>query len=82
MMICGPRRCFSTSYRESPELGSTPLVAHWIGLGKLYRRTGKREQAQEHLEGLHRDDDVRWWTVRILAGEGGDRIEGTRMKPA
>ena len=27
-----------------------PLVAHChLGLGKLYRRTGKREQAQEHL---------------------------------
>jgi hypothetical protein len=26
------------------------LVAHChLGLGKLYRRTGKREQAQEHL---------------------------------
>jgi hypothetical protein len=27
-----------------------PLVAHChLGLGKLYHRTGKREQAQEHL---------------------------------
>jgi hypothetical protein len=27
-----------------------PLVAHChLGLGKLYRRTGKRAQAQEHL---------------------------------
>jgi hypothetical protein len=27
-----------------------PLVAHChLGLGKLYRRVGKREQAQEHL---------------------------------
>jgi hypothetical protein len=27
-----------------------PLVAHChLGLGKLYRRTDKREQAQEHL---------------------------------
>ena len=31
------------------ELGMRPLVAHChLGLGKLYRRTGKREQAQEH----------------------------------
>jgi class 3 adenylate cyclase/tetratricopeptide (TPR) repeat protein len=31
-------------------LGMRPLVAHChLGLGKLYRRTGKREQAQEHL---------------------------------
>jgi len=32
------------------ELGMLPLVAHChLGLGKLYRRTGKGEQAQEHL---------------------------------
>jgi len=32
------------------ELGMRPLVAHChVGLGKLYRRTGKREQANEHL---------------------------------
>ena len=34
-----------------------PLVAHChLGLGKLYRRTGKREQAQRAPH--HRDDDV------------------------
>ena len=32
------------------ELGMRPFVAHChLGLGKLYRRTGKREQAREHL---------------------------------
>jgi len=32
------------------ELGRSPLVAHChLGLGKLYRRTGQHEQAQEHL---------------------------------
>jgi hypothetical protein len=32
------------------ELGMRPLVAHChLGLGKLYRCTDKREQAQEHL---------------------------------
>jgi tetratricopeptide (TPR) repeat protein len=32
------------------ELGMRPLIAHChVGLGKLYRRTGKREQANEHL---------------------------------
>ena len=30
--------------------GMRPLVAHChLGLGKLYRRTGKHEQAREHL---------------------------------
>jgi hypothetical protein len=32
------------------ELEMRPLVAHChLGLGRLYQRTGKREQAQEHL---------------------------------
>jgi tetratricopeptide (TPR) repeat protein len=32
------------------ELGMRPLVAHChVGLGKLYRRTGKQQQAKEHL---------------------------------
>jgi tetratricopeptide (TPR) repeat protein len=32
------------------KLGMRPLAAHChLGLGKLYRRTGKREQAREHL---------------------------------
>ena len=41
-------------YREAlalaGELGMRPLVAHChLGLGKLCRRTGKRQEAQEHL---------------------------------
>jgi hypothetical protein len=43
-----------THYRQALALaeprGMRPLVAHChAGLAKLYRRTGKREQAQEHL---------------------------------
>jgi len=42
-----------------------PLVAHChLGLGKLYRRTGKREQAQEHLTTattMYRERDMRFW---------------------
>jgi hypothetical protein len=41
-------------YRQALSLaeprGMRPLVAHChLGLGKLYRRTDKREQAREHL---------------------------------
>ena len=41
-------------YREAVALADTlgmrPLVAHChLGLGKLYRRTGTRDEAQEHL---------------------------------
>jgi tetratricopeptide (TPR) repeat protein len=43
-----------TTYREALALAEPrsmrPLVAHChLGLGKLYRRTGKRQEAQEHL---------------------------------
>jgi len=42
-----------------------PLVAHChLGLGKLDRHTGKREQAQEHLTiatTMYREMDMRFW---------------------
>ena len=45
--------------------GMRPLVAHChLGLGKLYRRTGEREQAQEHLATattMYREMDMRFW---------------------
>ena len=45
--------------------GMRPLVAHChLGLGKLYRRTGKRDQAQEHLTTattMYREMDMRFW---------------------
>jgi hypothetical protein len=47
------------------QLGIRPLVAHGhLGLGKLHRRTGKREQAQEHLTAattMYREMDMRFW---------------------
>jgi len=56
-------------YREALALaeprGMRPLVAHChLGLGKLYRRTGKRAQAQEHLSTattMYREMDMRFW---------------------
>ena len=45
--------------------GMRPLVAHChLGLGKLYRRTGRREQAREHLTiatTMYREMDMRFW---------------------
>ena len=42
-----------------------PLVAHcYLGLGKLYHRTGKREQAQEHLTTamtMYREMGMTYW---------------------
>jgi class 3 adenylate cyclase/tetratricopeptide (TPR) repeat protein len=50
---------------QASVLGMRPLVAHChLGLGKLYRRTGKREQAQEHLATattMYREMDMRFW---------------------
>ena len=42
-----------------------PLIAHcYLGLGKLCRRTGKDEQAREHLTtaaGMYLDMDMRFY---------------------
>jgi tetratricopeptide (TPR) repeat protein len=59
----------AASYRESMAFaeprGMRPLVAHChLGLGKLYRRTGKREQAQEHLTAAttsYREMEMTYW---------------------
>ena len=47
------------------ELGMRPVVAHChLGLGKLYQRTGKREDARRHLTTattMYREMDMRFW---------------------
>jgi tetratricopeptide (TPR) repeat protein len=47
------------------ELGMRPLVAHaHLGLGKLYRRTGQRDQGHEHLTTattMYREMDMRFY---------------------
>jgi class 3 adenylate cyclase/tetratricopeptide (TPR) repeat protein len=63
------------SYRQAmalaDELGMRPLVAHChLGLGKLYRRTGQREQAEEHLTTattMYREMDMGFWLVQAEA---------------
>ena len=53
------------------ELGMRPLVAHChLGLGKLYRRTGKREQAREHLTTattMYREMGMTYWLEQAEA---------------
>jgi hypothetical protein len=59
-------------YREALALaeprGMRPLVAHChLGLGKLYRRTGQREQAHEHLTTattMYREMGMTYWLER------------------
>jgi tetratricopeptide (TPR) repeat protein len=41
---------YRQAFALAEELGMRPLVAHChVGLGKLYRRIGSRQQAEEHL---------------------------------
>jgi hypothetical protein len=60
------------------ELGMRPLLAHChVGLGKLYRRTDKRDDAREHLTTattMYREMGMTYWVeqaeaeIRALAG--------------
>jgi tetratricopeptide (TPR) repeat protein len=56
------------------ELGMRPLVAHChLGLGKLFQRTGKRQQAQEHLATaatMYQEMDMRFWLEQAEAIRG------------
>lgn len=62
-------------YRQALALaeprGMRPLVAHChLGLGKLYRRAGKRQLAQEHLTiatTMYREMDMRFWLEKVEA---------------
>jgi tetratricopeptide (TPR) repeat protein len=52
-------------------LSLRPLIAHChLGLGKLYRRTDKREQAQEHLTTattMYREMGMTYWLEKAAA---------------
>jgi tetratricopeptide (TPR) repeat protein len=62
---------YQASLSLAGELAMRPLVAHChLGLGKLYRRTGNREQAQEHLTTamtMYREMDMRFWLEQAEA---------------
>ena len=68
---------YSQALALAEELGMRPLVAHChLGLGKLYRRTGKREQAQENLTTattMYREMGMTYWLEK-----GGGGTEGLR----
>src|SRR5262249_41865500 len=59
---------FEEALALAVELGMRLEVAHcYLGLGKLYRRTDKREQAQEHLTTattMYGDMDMTSWRER------------------
>jgi tetratricopeptide (TPR) repeat protein len=69
-------------YREALALAEPrrmrPLIAHChFGLGKLHRRTGKRDQARQHLTAattMYREMEMRFWLEQaeaVLHGVGG-----------
>jgi hypothetical protein len=53
------------------QLGMRPLIAHCqLGLGKLYRRTDKREQARETLTiatTMYREMGMTYWLEQAEA---------------
>ncbi len=59
------------SAQSVDEPAGDPLVAHChLGLGKLSRRTGKRDAAQEHLATattMYREMDMRFWLEQAAA---------------
>jgi sugar phosphate isomerase/epimerase len=64
-------RHYESARALGAELGMRPLVAHChLGLGKLYRRTSRREQAQEHITTattMYREMDMRFWLEQAEA---------------
>jgi len=65
---------YRTAAAIATELGMRPLVAHChLGLGKHYRRTGKVDQAKEHLitaTTMYREMDMRFWLEKAGAEMG------------
>jgi class 3 adenylate cyclase/tetratricopeptide (TPR) repeat protein len=66
---------YEQAMRQATELGMRPLVAHChLGLGQLYRRTGKREQAQGHLATattMFREMGMTYWLEKAEVRELG-----------
>jgi hypothetical protein len=72
-----PRLC-STRIASSRLAGylQWPSPACHLGLGKLYHRTGKRDQACEHLttaQTMYREMDMRLWQEQAEAELNGLR---------
>jgi tetratricopeptide (TPR) repeat protein len=67
--------CYQQGLALASELGMRPCVAHChLGLSELYRRTGQREQAREHLTTaatMYREMDMTFWLGKADAELGG-----------
>lgn len=62
---------YSQALARADELGMRPLVAHChLGLGKLYRLTGDRTKAEEHLTTavtMYREMGMAFWREKAVA---------------
>ena len=62
---------FRSAIGLAHELGMRPLAAHChLGLGRLYRQTGQRQEAQENLAvatTMYREMDMRFWLEQAKA---------------
>jgi class 3 adenylate cyclase/tetratricopeptide (TPR) repeat protein len=67
-------RHYTAAMALALELGLRPMIAHChLGFGKLYRRTDKREQAQEHLTTattMYREMGMTYWLEKANADFG------------
>jgi MalT-like TPR region len=72
--VAAPEGYYRQGLALAEELGMRPLVAHChLGLGKLYRSTGKREQAQEHLTTamtMYREMGMTYWLEKAETESG------------
>jgi tetratricopeptide (TPR) repeat protein len=76
--------CLRGALEPAAELGMRPLVAHChLGLGELYRRTDKREQARQHLSTatmMYREMGMTYWLEKagVDGVPGGSRLDERR----
>src|SRR5262249_2211469 len=63
--------CYRQAMALAGELGARPIVAHChLGLGKLYGRTGKWQDAGDHLTAagvMYREMDMQFWLEQAAA---------------
>jgi class 3 adenylate cyclase/tetratricopeptide (TPR) repeat protein len=67
--VTNAEKSYSEALALAAPRGMRPLVAHChLGLGKVYRRTGKRQEAQEHLttaSTMYREMGMTYWLEKI-----------------
>ena len=73
--VVGPGERSGITHTERLSRRAPPLGAHChLGLGKLYRRTDKREQAQEHqatATTMYREMGMTYWLEKAEAEMNG-----------